>query len=642
MATNCLIVGTATNGPCNLVTRVDNLAKLKQIFGGDYVQTEFITATASSVVLDYPNQSSVKNESSDGRTGVLYRPTVQESTMYFGSIGGTGDVMDFTYTPYLGDADLLNASNYLLDNGAAGFYVCRIGGSYASIVRDGWSFMSNYKGLQFNDITLTTTATSIIVDAFQQFPTRTYTGEVEDMVKNINSDSSLGIIPFYIAESTQTPTIFTSVSMTGGLNGVIDYNAVNEFINSSTIPPDVTHVFVLGPVDSNILDLLNSSFLEQTYQLRIWGFQAPSLDGAYPYYGANTAETAFKLQNPGVGSQSFEGFTHNTSLSVLQSCSVSPTGLVIDRTQSGYGNNRVHGGTKGLQLFPNNTFTTITLTPPSTGYKINSLGFWLGSGEYRLRVKAYSGNEVMFYADSLTGVASGTAHFMGLQFKKPATKVTLSGIQGAIPSRVTLDDVYIGVVTAAGSGNNLDDVLAYIRGSQIKHPMVALFGGDCFLQIGAQSYKKPTVLAAALVTLQNNGLLTNKSAKVLGVDPVFSEDELELAYLNGINLFRRWIGSGIAVDKGVCLDTTFSYSYTTRLSEISSVATIYLRKFIGFQLQRGYQQNIATELKTKLAVIEDVTIEDVVVDYMDGVMRVFIEGLIYGEILKISFNVRTA
>ena len=639
MATNVLLVGTAAAGESNTVTRIESLSQLYKLFGGDYAQTLSLTSTATSAVLDYVPQSVVKN-SQDLKTGVLYGPSVNNTNYYFGSVGGTGATVTLTYTPYLGTSDLLNTASFLLENDTNNFYVCRIGGTPATLATNGWTLTSNLRGIQNNRISLSSTASSISMSAYGQWPARTYSGQVEDIVSAINLDSQIGVCPFYISDYTTTIPSFNQ-SLTGGLDGVVDYTSINQFLDNVDVPADVSHIIVLGNISDDIAQLI-SDYHDSGEQFRVWCFQAPSLDGSVNYLGtAYSTATTFYTKNPTPIANTFEGYAHNTLVQTLQSINFSPTGMaIVNNLQGGYTNVRTYSGTGSLQLFPDNVAKNITLTPISTGLKLSSMGFWIGKGTDRLRISAYDNqNNLLYSVDSLSGVPSGTPHFMGIRFNTPLSKVVITPLSYTTANTVSIDNLSFNTVQSGGTSNNIDQVLSYIRNFRVRHPMISVFGGQVNIQVRGTTYQTNAVNAVSLTILNSGGLLTNKTAKVLGLLPIYSEPELELAQLNGINLYRRWIGSGVAIDIGVCSYTDNTYNYSSKVAEISATAGTYLRQFLGYNMKEGYQKVIQDELKNRLGLIRDVSIDTVLIDYIDGVLRVFIEGLIYKEILKISFSV---
>jgi hypothetical protein len=639
MATNVLILGTATDGPSNTCVQVNNLTTLKQTFGGEYIQNVSLTATATSAILDYTPQTTVKN-SDTLLTGILYSPTVQDKTLYFGSIGGTGKLLNLHYCPYTESSDIISNATYLLENGQTNFYCGRLGGVSANCDLDDWVFTSKYRGIKYNNISLDISTSGIIFEAFENYPEKTYFGDVDTVVSKINRDCDSGLLPFYISKyNIEAFPPDDTYTLSNGSDGAVDFNSINEFLDINEIPYNVTHVVVLGHIDNNIMGRISDFYNDNFNQLRQFCFQVPRLVGGVNYSGGLVASTTFGLQNPFAPINTFEATLSGTVLSTIEGCSISPTGaIVVDNlnpTTSGY---VAYSGTKSLRLFPVSS-GALTFTPPANK-KISSFGFWSCKGSESYRLTAFDQNNIIYETTSLTGVVAEAKYFFGCQFNKPATRIELLLIDTDDHLNTTIDDVTVGVVASAGNENNVDDIMSYLRQLQIRHPFVTLFAGTCDLSINGQTWVQNSVNAVSLILLENDGLLTNKPSKILRTTPNYAEPEIEFAYLNGINVFRRWIGNNsVAVDSSVCSDSTFSYNYNSKVCEIQKHAVQYLRKFLGNNLQQGYQSNLSNTLKGILDQIKNITIEDVTIYLNDGVLTVFIQGLIFSQILKISFNV---
>jgi hypothetical protein len=636
---NILIVGTATDGPVNEVQKISSLGQLLNTFGGDYTEIVTLSPTATSHVLDFTPQGKVSNSNTFNKKDILYFPSLEGNTYYFGSVGGTGLNVHLTYTPYLGDSDLINAARYSLENGAGSVNVMRIGGAASSLSASGWVFQATMRGSKYDNITITTTASSLTVGGLlPSFPVKTYTGDFETIVTQINTDAHAGFSPVFVSDWTTTIPILNAENLAGGDNGVVDYASLYEFLDHGGTSSDISHVVVLGNLTNNISQLLSDTMADDMNQTRLYFFQTPDLTVPYLYRGATNAETYFYAENTELTKQTFDALTHGSHPTSLLTCTISPTGaMVFDKTQTGYTALKTYSGNKAFQLYPSNTTSVLTLTAPASS-KIQSIGFWVPRGSDVMRVKGYDNSTLVSSATGLTGVASGTAQFLGVQFKKPMDYVTIDCLSSGSASGVVLDDVGIALVPAAGG--NLDDIFAYIKELQIRHPNIATIAGSIDISVDGEIFRTNAVNALPPTLTKSDGLLTNQSIRGEGLYPIYSGLELNLATLNGINVPRRWINKDLAVHQGVVTDSTTKFTFASKSTDITRIAATFLRQFLGKQLKQGNQQMIATELRNKVSVVPEVTIIEVLVDYTDGLMRAYIEGSIYGEIMKISFTVK--
>ena len=156
---------------------------------------------------------------------------------------------------------------------------------------------------------------------------------------------------------------------------------------------------------------------------------------------------------------------------------------------------------------------------------------------------------------------------------------------------------------------------------------------------GGGFYRVNAVNVVPLILGVNDGLLTNKTSKAIALYPEYDITSIDLATSNGINVFRRWIGSDISVHQGVMTDTSVGYVYSSKTAEIVQIACTYLKPFIGSIMSQGTQSGIAAELKNRLSGARGVIIDQVLVDFISDTLRVYISGSISGEILEISFAV---
>ena len=638
MSAKVLIVGTATDGPVGEVKSVSSLRELKNAFGGEYVETTTLTATATTYTLDFNPQSTVSILHGVNQSNVLYSPAVSGSTVIFGSVGGTGLPVSFNYTPYIGDNDLINSATFCLENGDNSVQVMRVGGSPAQYTQSGWGFQSVYNGSKYNNILITSSSSGVTISGMSpQYPTKTYTGDPDYIAQRINADSYSLLVPVFVTDYTQTiPTINNNLA--GGTDGVVDYNSVYDLLYSYEIPIGVCYVVILGHSSYNILNLISQYFEDSSKQDRLFYIQEPDLNKTTAYNGATFAQSVFLSENPNVVTNTFEGLVHGSTPSTLCSCAVSATGsLVFSNVHVGYTSLLTYAGTGALQLYPSNVLNTITFTPPTTGL-ISGFSFWSTSGRNSLSITGYDGLTPMDAVVTLTGVGSGVSQFVGAQFKKPASSVTLSCLSTPSASGVVIDNLSIGLVPTSGD-SDIDSLLAVIKELQIRHSNVSVFSGRLGIYSGGGFYRVNAVNVVPLILGVNDGLLTNKTSKAIALYPEYDITSIDLATSNGINVFRRWIGSDISVHQGVMTDTSVGYVYSSKTAEIVQIACTYLKPFIGSIMSQGTQSGIAAELKNRLSGARGVIIDQVLVDFISDTLRVYISGSISGEILEISFAV---
>jgi hypothetical protein len=529
--------------------------------------------------------------------------------------------------PYLGKSDLVLASRYLFENQETDVHVCRIGGASSTFdTGTGWKFRSNYRGAKFNSLSLTTTATSLAVNAFESFPSRSYTGSTDEIVKQVNMDSSAGLCPLFVSTYTQTiPTL--SATLTGGLDGVVDYGSIREFLVNTTIPDEISQVVFLGEVDYASVSAISDLLEDPENQTRLFWAQAPSTDGYLLYTGA-TGKTSFNTRNTYTSLQNFDALAHNSTLSATLGCSFSPTtAAVYDNTQVGFTTYQTSSGTNGLRLFPS-AATSITLTPATTG-GILSVGF--DAFGPSLVVNAYQESTLI---SSYTTVATG---FVGMEFASPVTELTLTPATGSF-NTIAIDDLRIGMVPSLDQVT--DNIVYSARQLPYRHPQVGLFTGSIDVRVGQQLFTTHAVLGGAYVLAKNDSSITNKTLSAISISPRFTETQHELLNKNGINAFRDWIGSGTAVNSVIMSDGVWNYNFANAYAQIFRISTPYLRRYLGSSLKSGAQSIIATNLRNLLlANLEGVVLDNVQVEVVEGSLNVFMEGSVYNQILSLSFNV---
>ena len=626
MASNVLLVGLATDGPSNEVHTFGSSAELLEVYGGSFLETFSVSPTGTTVPLSYLPQSQVQ-PFLNGQPYSYFTPAVIGKTFAFGSMGGTGVTLGAQYTPYLGTSDLVLASRYLFENLETDVHVCRIGGASSSFdTGTGWRFSSNYRGAKFNSLSLTSTATSLAVNAFESFPPRTYTGTTDEIVKQVNMDSSAGLCPLFVESYTQTtPTL--SATLTGGLNGVLDYGSVREFLINTTIPDEISQVVFLGEVDYASMSAISDFLEDPENQTRLFWAQAPSTDDYLLYTGA-AGKTGFNTRNTYTNLQNFDALVHNSTLSATLGCSFSPaTAAIYDNTQVGFTTYQTSSGTNGLRLFPASA-TAISISPTSTG-GILSVGF--DAFGPSLVVSAYQESTLI---SSYTTVATG---FVGMEFAAPVTELLLTPATGSF-NTIAIDDLRIGMVPSLDQVT--DNIVYSARQLPSRHPQVGLFTGAIDIRVGQQLFTTHAVLGGAYVLAKNDSSITNKTLSALDISPRFTETQHDLLNKNGINAFRDWIGSGTAVNSVIMSDGVWNYNFANAYAQIFRISTPYLRRYLGSSLKSGSQSMIANRLRDLLlASLDGVTLDKVVVEVVESSLNVYMEGSVYNQILSLSFNV---
>ena len=179
MASKLLLVGLATDGPTNIVNRLTNETSFAKLYGDNFVERFSVSSSATGLVLRY-DPWKTPNNSVDNRLEYLYLPYIDSSNtklIRFGNIGGSGNhVVDMTYTPYLGEKDLLISGKRFAQAINDSVYVLRVGGTAASSLVDGWQFEAKYPGSRYNNLSITSNGTSIVISGMEpNYLARTFT-----------------------------------------------------------------------------------------------------------------------------------------------------------------------------------------------------------------------------------------------------------------------------------------------------------------------------------------------------------------------------------------------------------------------------------------------------------------------------------
>lgn len=284
-----LIVGAATDGPIYEVTKSTDIKSTVGLYGGNYIQRDSITSSATSIVLDYfPWGNQIANVV-DGIKSQLYSPTVSPTgNIYtFGSTGAvSGNVLDLYYTPFLGYPDLITAAkNYSQTTGKTP-YVCRIGGSYATLAVSGWAILSKYPGAKYNNLSVTITPTSLTLTGLEpNFSTLTYIGSTPyDIYIQSQNDYSYGISPIKITAYPGTGVNIGTTQLVNGSDGVLGDGSVSDtdiatFFDSFELPNEITHVLVLTPTTTGLINGIFNLYNDSDAQVRMFVAPTPTWSG---------------------------------------------------------------------------------------------------------------------------------------------------------------------------------------------------------------------------------------------------------------------------------------------------------------------------------------------------------------------------
>ena len=274
------IVGISTDGPCNQIWVPVSETQLLNTLGGNYTQRCHITPVASSQSLDYLPWL-VPSNTVNGVVSQLFNPTTSGQSMTFGPIGQVAspatNVVDLTYTPYLGLSDLIYAARKHNEVNQYLPYVARIGGTFATLSVSGWEFESRYAGWKYNKVwVMCDGVSSVTVGGLDpDYPVVTYTGTGEDIQQQMYSDYLWGVVPCSVAYTTiGIPA--ASGYLNGGADGEVTSSNILDFLNYTDIPSDCTHVLFLEALDQDLVNAIYTYNQSPTVQPRMYMCNAPS------------------------------------------------------------------------------------------------------------------------------------------------------------------------------------------------------------------------------------------------------------------------------------------------------------------------------------------------------------------------------
>jgi len=641
MASNIVLVGLASDGPANQAVTVSSLRDLYRTFGGNYTERVFLTPTASAMSLQFTPLNTVS--SSWNNKKILYNPYSDNSTFYFGQVGGSGMWVDLTYTPYLGMSDIVAAGQYILENGADSVTICRVGGEKARLLTsDNWYFESINRGDKYNNVVVSSTGSGISIYGLEpNFGRRDYSGIPSRIAAQINQDARLGACPVQVREFSETMSTITA-TLSGGSNGTLSSAEFSEFISVDCLPTATSHVAVLAPVTENLMTVILNELDEELSQPRMFIFNNPPTLAPINFVGATTSEAALNTYFGAVSTDPFSTsiYTNNQTVTGtlgLQIASTSTPPVFFTRAATGNLSTAVYSLSGALHMSPASS-GTVTFSALNNK-KIRAFGFWVTEGDRSVRIQGYDGAEAYTPVVGPTTLGSGTPYFIGLGVERPMTHIDVTLDSGSY-NHFAIDNLQVRLIDTAGG--NMDQVFASIRMLPERSPYVCSIYGDVDVSIAGNRYRRYGVEAVAELINREGGSLTNKGLKAITYRPQLNENEVFAAKANGFCPIVRKIGSGVSIYQGVTTDPDSDYLVTAKTSEIMSVGNEYLLQFMGRPLKEGTQTFLAQELKKKLSSkVSGVAIENVLIDLVDEVLRVLVECVIDNEIMSISFAAQT-
>jgi len=276
----CLICGTATDGATNECFLPKDERELVKYLGGNFIERRLVSPTASSLSLTYTPWTSPTNQV-NGLSNYLYSALVSANSVSFGAIGlcatGATNTVDLTYTPYLGVSDLLFAARKYLQITGTMPYILRLGGVAASLSVSGWAFSAKYPGQRYNSVVVSGNGSNLIriYGMEPNYPAVTYTGDWDTIYNSIYRDFYFGICPI-IATNSSTTMPSGIYHLTSGTDGTPASGDITSFFDMIDLPSEVSHILMLYPLDSNVINLAYANFDASLVQPRAIITPAPA------------------------------------------------------------------------------------------------------------------------------------------------------------------------------------------------------------------------------------------------------------------------------------------------------------------------------------------------------------------------------
>lgn len=292
-----LLVGLATDGPADRPVLLSE-STAYETFGGNFSERLLLTPPGSTLAMSFTPRDIPHDYVTGLGRNELYFPTYSNNILTFGSLGGTGSCLmagsglwtvDLSYTPYLGKGDLLAClTNYLQQQNEIP-WIARIGGTTASYSVSGWTFEAKYPGSKYNRLLIRTTATSVVVSGMTpEYANLTYTGSAYQIYQAIQQDFSTGRCPVLIQSYTPSLPVASGM-LSGGADGSFSAGDIEDFLSGAAMPAEVTHVVLLAPLSSAMVESVDNYMFDSGRQPRLFLTAAPAYDAEINTYVAGLA-----------------------------------------------------------------------------------------------------------------------------------------------------------------------------------------------------------------------------------------------------------------------------------------------------------------------------------------------------------------
>lgn len=285
-----LVLGIATDGPVNQTVNSNNIVDLFKVFGGYHQQATVIyntsgsnlTETTSSIALDYtPWGSPLISDVSRRvpRMAPLYHSKVDSQTLSFGSIGPTSMSLMVSYRPYLGEPDLLVSTQNIAKIAGTLPGLVRVGGTYATLVEDGWEFSSTYPGVKYNQLILVFSASSLTILGGPK-EVMTFDISASTIKEDINALSQTGYCPIECL-SVGNVGLTGVFYLTGGSNGELTESSVEAALPFLDLS-DVGAVLINLPLSQTLYTILQPYLNKEKNAPTFFITQAPLREVSEP------------------------------------------------------------------------------------------------------------------------------------------------------------------------------------------------------------------------------------------------------------------------------------------------------------------------------------------------------------------------